>query len=114
MNGFIIIILLILLVMGVPAQDIVRLNPSLEITLKNSGTNLIPISAKKSSENITRLNNPFMGGAAPFVEWQKCYGGNNGDYAWCVEPISDGWYIVAGTLNGQIMAISWVTMAILF
>ena len=40
-------------------------------------------------------------GQTPAVAWQKCLGGNNGDYAWSVEPTTDGGFIVAGYTEGQ-------------
>ena len=43
----------------------------------------------------------------PVVMWQKCLGGNNGDYGYSIEPTTDGGYIAAGntegTDNGDIM-----------
>ncbi|MBS1600425.1 MAG: gliding motility-associated C-terminal domain-containing protein [Bacteroidetes bacterium] len=36
----------------------------------------------------------------PVIEWQKCYGGSGGDYAWSVEVTPDGGYILAG-YNGS-------------
>ncbi|HVM87037.1 MAG TPA: gliding motility-associated C-terminal domain-containing protein [Puia sp.] len=36
----------------------------------------------------------------PYVEWQKCLGGNNGDYAWSIDLTSDGGYIAAGYTEG--------------
>jgi len=60
---------------------------------------------------MSRLNAPFlvlflMAGSLsyaqkPVVVWQKCLGGNNGDYAWSVEQTSDAGYIVAGYTEGQ-------------
>src|SRR6185369_10507844 len=38
---------------------------------------------------------------SPAVIWQKCLGGNNGDYGWSVEPTSDGGFIVAGYTEGK-------------
>ncbi len=37
----------------------------------------------------------------PSIEWQKCYGGNNGDYAWSIEATADGGYITAGYTEGK-------------
>jgi hypothetical protein len=36
---------------------------------------------------------------APVIEWQKCYGGNSGDGASCIQPTKDGGYIIAGTAS---------------
>jgi len=44
--------------------------------------------------------NPSFG-QAPAMVWQKCLGGNNGDYANSVEPTTDGGYIVAGYTEGK-------------
>ncbi len=33
---------------------------------------------------------------APALQWQKCYGGTNGDIAWSIQPTTDGGYIMAG------------------
>jgi hypothetical protein len=44
--------------------------------------------------------NPSFG-QTPAVVWQKCLGGNNGDYANSVEPTTDGGYIVAGYTEGK-------------
>ncbi len=40
-------------------------------------------------------------GQTPVVMWQKCLGGNNGDYAYSIEPTSDGGNIIAGITEGQ-------------
>lgn len=40
-------------------------------------------------------------GQVPTVEWQKCLGGKNGEYASSVEPTTDGGYIVAGFTEGD-------------
>src|SRR6478735_11967853 len=37
----------------------------------------------------------------PAVAWQKCLGGNNGDYGWSVEQTADGGFITAGLTEGQ-------------
>lgn len=37
--------------------------------------------------------------AAGIIEWKKCYGGANADYAQCVRLTPDGGYIVAGGSN---------------
>jgi len=42
-----------------------------------------------------------LSGQTPVVMWQKCLGGNNGDYAFSIEPTSDGGNIVAGMTEGQ-------------
>src|ERR1700676_2778504 len=39
-------------------------------------------------------------GQAPVMMWQKCLGGNNGDYGYSIEPTTDGGYIVAGNTEG--------------
>ncbi|HVU85235.1 MAG TPA: immunoglobulin domain-containing protein, partial [Puia sp.] len=33
--------------------------------------------------------------------WQKCLGGNNGDYSYSIEPTPDGGFIIAGNTEGQ-------------
>jgi gliding motility-associated-like protein len=38
----------------------------------------------------------FSFSQAPIVEWQKCLGSDNGDYARSVWPTTDGGYIIAG------------------
>ena len=43
----------------------------------------------------------FSFAQAPAMVWQKCLGGNNGDYANSVEPTADGGYIVAGYTEGK-------------
>ncbi len=37
----------------------------------------------------------------PALIWQKCLGGNNGDYGQSVEPTADGGFIMAGYTEGQ-------------
>src|SRR5579872_5428227 len=37
----------------------------------------------------------------PAVIWQKCLGGNNGDYGWSVQPTTDGGFIMAGYTEGK-------------
>ena len=37
---------------------------------------------------------------APSVMWERCLGGNNGDYAWSIEPTMDGGFIVGGYTEG--------------
>jgi hypothetical protein len=36
----------------------------------------------------------------PAMVWQKCLGGNNGDYGWSVEQTTDGGFIMAGYTEG--------------
>jgi gliding motility-associated-like protein len=46
-------------------------------------------------------------GQEPAVEWQKCYGGGEGDYGKSITPTSDGGYIMAGyaeSIEGDITA----------
>ena len=38
---------------------------------------------------------------APAIAWQRCFGGNNGDYALKVIPTSDGGYITVGYTEGS-------------
>jgi hypothetical protein len=40
-------------------------------------------------------------GQTPAVMWQKCLGGNNGEYAWSIEPTTDGGFITAGYTEGK-------------
>ncbi len=44
------------------------------------------------------LNN--LSAQTPALIWQKCLGGNNGDYGWSVEPTTDGGFIMAGYTEG--------------
>lgn len=47
----------------------------------------------------------FSFAQAPFIEWQKCLGGNNTDWAYSTQPTSDGGFILAGesrSLNGNV------------
>ena len=37
----------------------------------------------------------------PSIEWQKCYGGTDNDYATSIQQTSDGGYIVAGQSNSK-------------
>jgi Secretion system C-terminal sorting domain len=44
--------------------------------------------------------------AQPAIQWQKNYGGNNGDHATCTRQTSDGGYVVAGytlSTNGDVL-----------
>ncbi|HDG68569.1 MAG TPA: hypothetical protein ENG11_05435, partial [candidate division Zixibacteria bacterium] len=44
--------------------------------------------------------------AQPAIEWQRCIGGSNDDYAYAVEQTADGGYIVAGcTKSGDIPGV---------
>lgn len=38
---------------------------------------------------------------APAIQWQKCLGGTDGDFAYCISQTSDGGYIVAGGSNSN-------------
>jgi hypothetical protein len=38
---------------------------------------------------------------APGIEWQKCYGGSNGDIANCIILATDGGYAIAGYTNSK-------------
>lgn len=49
----------------------------------------------KSARMPSRISQP-TGVINPFVEWQKCYGGNNDDVSNCVQLTLDGGFIVAG------------------
>ena len=49
---------------------------------------------------IISLHSYSLYAQTPVIEWQKCYGGNNGDYAWSIEQTSDGGYITAGYTEG--------------
>lgn len=47
----------------------------------------------------------FSFAQAPSIEWQKCLGGNNTDWAYSTQPTSDGGFIIAGesrSLNGNV------------
>ena len=44
------------------------------------------------------VNSSF--GQTPALMWQKCLGGNNGDYASSIEPTADGGFIAAGYTEG--------------
>ncbi len=46
------------------------------------------------------LSAGYLYGQAPAIEWQKCLGGNNGEYAFSIEPTTDGGYIVGGYTEG--------------
>ena len=38
----------------------------------------------------------FSNAQAPAIQWQKPLGGTGEDYAWSIQPTTDGGYIVAG------------------
>ena len=43
--------------------------------------------------------------AQPAIQWQKCFGGTNGDMANSIQQTSDGGYVIAGSeesINGDI------------
>lgn len=44
---------------------------------------------------LSRISQP-TGVTVPFVEWHRCYGGNNDDVSNCVQLTPDGGFIVAG------------------
>jgi gliding motility-associated-like protein len=44
--------------------------------------------------------NSFLFAQAPAMEWQKCYGSNDGEDASHIQPTSDGGYIIVGTAYG--------------
>jgi gliding motility-associated-like protein len=48
----------------------------------------------------SRISQP-TGVTNPFVEWEKCYGGNNDDVSNCVQLTLDGGFIVAGFTTSQ-------------
>lgn len=43
----------------------------------------------------------FNSNAQPSIQWQRCLGGTNNDYAQCIQTTIDGGFIVAGSTSSN-------------